>query len=139
MDKPNTDTNKADPGEIERLRAELAAAQRKLVEYDQGYWARRAGKNRFEADTQRALLLELLRSEASAQLDENLHQRILMVLSNRTEPNCPLERDERARFEALIEPEGANLDRYFDGSYVNPYVQSSWDGWQARVVLDIKS
>lgn len=139
MDKPHIETNKTEPGEIERLRAELAAARRKLVEYEQSYWARRAGRNRLEADTQRILLLELLRSEASAHLDENLRQRMLMVLSDRTEPSGPLERDERAKFEALVELVGVDLYRNCDGDYRNQGIQDLWAGWKARAAIDRKS
>ena len=58
-------------------------------------------------------------------------------------PDCaaapPAEIDERAKFEEASEPDGANLDRNSDGDYVNPYVQSSWEGWSMRAVLERKS
>ena len=54
------------------------------------------------------------------------------------EPSAPVERDERADFEAAHETEGANLDRKTDGDYVNPYVQSAWDGWSMRAAFECK-
>ncbi|SUD77826.1 hypothetical protein [Pseudomonas putida] len=54
------------------------------------------------------------------------------------EPSAPVDIDERTEFEEASEPDGANLDRNSDGDYVNPYVQSSWEGWSMRAALERK-
>lgn len=43
--------------------------------------------------------------------------------------------DERVEFEKQADRDGANLDRGATGCYENPYVESSWEGWQARANL----
>lgn len=60
------------------------------------------------------------------------------ALSARAEPGAQVDIDERAEFEEASEPDGANLDRNSDGDYVNPYVQSSWEGWSMRAALERK-
>ncbi|HCF5867036.1 TPA: hypothetical protein NIH49_001635 [Pseudomonas aeruginosa] len=43
--------------------------------------------------------------------------------------------DERAAFESRAEDAGSDISRDDFGNYVNVYVQTEWDGWQARAAL----
>ncbi|WP_282361446.1 hypothetical protein [Pseudomonas sp. PS01300] len=56
------------------------------------------------------------------------------------EPSAQVERDERAEFESAHVAKRFNFNRKtvlgMLGEYGNPYVQSSWEGWQARAALE---
>ncbi|HDY6080000.1 TPA: hypothetical protein ACHJ3C_004574 [Pseudomonas aeruginosa] len=43
--------------------------------------------------------------------------------------------DERAAFESRAEDAGSDISRDDFGNYVNVYVQTEWEGWQARAAL----
>ncbi|HBO4166788.1 TPA: hypothetical protein L4T92_001382 [Pseudomonas aeruginosa] len=43
--------------------------------------------------------------------------------------------DERAAFESSAEDAGSDISRDDFGNYVNVYVQTEWEGWQARAAL----
>lgn len=119
----------ADAGEVEQLAILLRQTQ---VKHSQ------------ERDTLRAQLAErdaLLREAITVCRTNDLHitaGHFEDKLSASAETSAPVERDERAEFENTSEPDGANLDRNSYDDYVNPYVQSSWEGWQARAALERK-
>ncbi|MDM3885955.1 hypothetical protein QSV36_10130 [Pseudomonas sp. BCRC 81390] len=98
------------------------------------------GKTWFDVLVQLGLLNRVQRSPAWWEItdegDALLDGRA--ALSASTEPSTPVDIDERAEFEDASEPDGANLDRNSDGDYVNPYVQSSWEGWSMRAALERK-
>ncbi len=100
-------------------------------------WKAEAEELRYRLAKRDALLADISKRHWSGvdfDLPADLVDR-LRALSANAEPSTPVDIDERAAFEAASEPEGANLDRNSDGDYLNPYVQSSWEGWSMRAAL----
>lgn len=94
------------------------------------------GRMRAQLAEQDALLHEIRGQSGSSWLRGETQHKLDAALSASAEPSAPVDIDERAEFEEASEPDGANLDRSSDGYYVNPYVQSSWEGWSMRAALE---
>lgn len=141
MGIPNPDTNKTEPGEIERLRTELAAAKEKLAEYEQGYWGRRAGRECREANNLRILLRDVVNGKANCPFEGNIEGRIEAALSVDVEPNAAIERDERAMIKAYndwaFHKKGEAIGR-MDGNQAGMEGFIAGADWQARGAMERK-
>ncbi|UXZ44532.1 hypothetical protein [Pseudomonas soli] len=137
-----------DPGEVERLREGISKHWKVVCD------------QRAELDTLRAHLAErdALLSEIRGDITSrgwnggcSIPSRIdLALLSASAEPSAPVERDERAEFEACIRREWpmAPISRKRDllpkgdpcyGDYCDEPLQRAWVGWQMRAALERKS
>jgi len=141
MGKPNPDPNKAELGEIEQLRAELAAANEKLAEYEQGYWGQRAGRERREANNLRILLRDVVNGKTHSLFEGSLEDRIEAALSVDVEPNAAIERDERAMIKAYndwaFHKKGEAIGR-MDGNQAGMEGFIAGAEWQARAAMERK-
>lgn len=63
---------------------------------------------------------------------------VVDLLSASSEPSAPVEREERAEFEAYCAVIGLPVDRLPSGVYLIPAVRFGWAGWQARAALERK-
>ena len=150
----------ADPAEVDRLRETL-----ELVREQRDNELRTNSSLERERDALRSQLDEL--TEAFSESQEEVVKRGKMLaeaqaliqeaaniamftlpsgwhkrraaLSATAEPSAPVEIDERAEFERAAAEQGSNIDRNSEGDYVNPWVESEWEGWQARAALERKS
>lgn len=134
----------ADPGEVERLRDQVKSLEVELKavtdEHDESL------RKLAERDTLLREVRETLQKEywdQYAGLDET-RDLIDAALSDSAEPSAPVERDERAEFEAWyirdVGPGLANLSRTNTGgqAYVAEDAMSAWEGWLARAALERK-
>ena len=123
----------ADPGEVERLRAQLAELDALLSKALTG--------------------LEYIQKECTGDVTPGyigcLVDDVVDLLSASAEQNAPVERDERAEFEACIRREWpmAPISRKRDllpkedpcyGDYCDEPLQRAWVGWQMRAAMERK-
>ncbi|MDD1981154.1 hypothetical protein [Pseudomonas asiatica] len=125
----------ADPGEVERLRADLGTANAAMFSACE--------KLRAQLAEQDVLLREAYRK---LPLSESiLIRRISAALSASAEPSAPVEIDERADFERHVilttgRPIDSELKRHpvRHDEYECRTMQTRWNDWQARAALDRK-
>ena len=145
----------ADPGEVERLTEELRIARDEDLKW-QGLrdQEREIGELRAQLAGRDALLDRVV-DHANFWHDHPYAEVVEAIvkdyeaLSASAEPSAPVERDERAEFEACIRREWpmAPISRKRDllpkndpcyGDYCDEPLQRAWIGWQMRAALDRK-
>ncbi|WP_100633200.1 hypothetical protein [Pseudomonas qingdaonensis] len=144
-----------DAGEVERLRGIIRTHEKTVLEQSNHLAYMRA-----QLAERDALLREALcHAQRIEPMSVSLFNRIDVALSASAEPKCQDggmcadsshkctgcardERDERALFESAHVAKCFNFNRKtvlgMLGEYGNPYVQSTWEGWQARAALERK-
>lgn len=135
----------ADSGEVERLSAELEVIKKLYAESCQASYD--FGALRAQLSEAQALLKALAQPEYGLMPDVVAKiQRYALPAS--VEPSAPVERDERADYEAACHARAKANRRvyepyYFrrtsaDDRYLNPMAESGWQAWQARAALERK-
>ncbi|MDV9031321.1 hypothetical protein Q7C30_004270 [Pseudomonas sp. RAC1] len=141
----------AEPGEIERLRAELSGITTDRDRLREGLdnaninisnWDKANQKLKAELAERDALLREWRHGKnMTLRQCASLNERTDSALRERAEPSAPVEIDERAEFEAhyLVDHVFESADFEMDGDrYVWQATQDRWEAWQARAALERK-
>ncbi|WKL65511.1 hypothetical protein Q1Z72_12245 [Pseudomonas qingdaonensis] len=131
--------------ECSRLRAQLAERDARLGIYESfpGYLIDRCEGDTIYEESLQHWLADHIKS-ISASAEPKCQDGGMCADSSHKCTGCARdERDERAEFESAHVAKRFNFNRKtvlgMLGEYGNPYVQSAWEGWQARAALERKS